>query len=262
MKLFKTLAAILSAELTAIIVIKKNANGKMTVISNFSTEKGGVCDTLAPFTLKGTPEELDEGFLDAIKTPAETVSGLVSNIEAFQKSAQQAEKNAKAAASKTSSQTSKSISAVDAMKQADEERKRKEAEAKARKENFDKAMSEAKVANAHGNYFTAEALFNFAATLTDDKKEKAEIAKLVKTIAPNKEGFLCNDDETAANAALEAFKNAMVKPQTEEKPAEAPAEAESEAQDAAEAEETSEETAEEETSSDNEDDSDDENNND
>ena len=215
MNIFKTLAALLSAELTATIVIKKTANGKMTVITNFTTEKGGVCDTLAPFTLKGTPEELDEGYLEAIKAPVETVNGLVSNLAAFQKSAQQAEKNAKTAASKPAP-----TSGNDAVKKMEAERKRKEAEAKAKKENFEKAMAEAKAANAHGNYFTAEALFNFAATLTDDKKVKADIAKMIKTIAPNKEGFLCNDNEEAAKAALEKFQASMVKPQVEEAPAE------------------------------------------
>lgn len=231
MKIFSTLSELLSTELTATIVIR-NANGKMTVITNFTTEKGGVCDGLAPFTLKGTPEELDEGFLDAIKAPVETVSGLVSNIEAFQKSAQQAEKNAKASA--------KPAVKSDAAKKAEDERRRREAEAKARKENFEKARDAAKKANALGNFFTAEALFEFAKTLTDDKKVKAEIDKAVKALAPNKAGFLCNDDEAAANAALEEFKKAMVTPQEEGKPAETAAEAVREAQDAAEDEETSE----------------------
>lgn len=220
MKIFEKLAESLGEGLTATLVIKMTSAGKMTVCTNFTTAGGGIADSLTPFTLKGTPQEMDEGFIDAIQQPIETVKGLVSNMEQFKKAAEQTEKAAKKSTVKTP------ISASEAAMKAEEERKRKEAEAKARKENFDKAIAAAKVANAHGNYFTAEALLNLAASLTDDKKTKADLVKQIKPLQDQKSGFLCNDDEKSAQTAIETFKNAMVKPQTEEKPAEAPAEAE------------------------------------
>lgn len=217
MELFKTLATLLEGGLTATIVVRNTSNGKMFVATDIKTQAGGACDELPSFNLKGTPEELDNGFAEAIKAPLETVKGLVSNIEAFKKSAQQAEKKATTApAAKPSAAASSNLKSIEEAKQkAELERKRKEAEAKAKKENLDKAMKFAKQDIAHGNYFTAEAVLSFAAeNLTDDKKLKAEIAKQIKTaIAPNKDGFLCNDDADTAAKNLEAFKASMVQPE-------------------------------------------------
>ena len=214
MELFKTLNESLPEGVNTTIVVRKNAGGKMTVITNFSNEKGGQWEGLAPFTLKGTADELDTGFVDAIKEPVATVSGLVSNIEAFKKSAEDAKKNAEAAAKKPAAAAKPN----DAAKKAEEERKKKEAEAKAKKDNFDKAVAKAKDENAHGNYNLAQALLGFAAENTDDKKVKAELEKQIKAIEPNKSGFLCNDNADNAKAALEAFKGSL----KVESPVEAP----------------------------------------
>lgn len=226
MKFFETLAESLSGGLTATLIIKPTANGRMTVCANFTTASGAVSDTLAPFTLKGTPQEMDEGFLEAIAQPIETVKGLVSNLEAFKKSAEKATKDAQKTVTKTPTSTN------DAIKKAEEERKKREAEAKAKKENFEKAKAAAKDANAHGNYYLAEALMNLASTLTDDKKMKADISKQLKALEPQKDGFLCNDDAESAAKALEEFKNSMVKPEVPSSKAEAaPAEPKGDAQE-------------------------------
>jgi len=58
---------------------------------------------IPPLNLKGTPEELDEGFFSHIKKPVQTASGLLSNMENFMKqvelaqthSAMEKEKSAK-----------------------------------------------------------------------------------------------------------------------------------------------------------------------
>lgn len=211
MELFRTLAQSLGDGLTATLVIKTTANGKMTICTNFTTNAGAISETLAPFTLKGTPQEMDEGFLDAIAQPIETVKGLVSNIEAFKKSAEKAAKDA------TAQKTGAKTPAVnDAVKRAEEERKRKAAEATARKANFDKAIAAARDANAHGNYFTAEAFMELASTLTDDKKVKADLTKQIKSLQGQKEGFLCVDDADAAKKSLEEFKKDMVQPVIEQ----------------------------------------------
>lgn len=204
MELFKNLAALLTQDVTATIVIKKTSDSKMTVITNFSTEKGGVCDNLAPFVLKGSPEEMDGGFIEAIKTPVETVTGLVSNMKAFQESAKQAEKNiSKGSSSKVQE------SLEDKKKKAEEERRLRVAETEAKKINFAKAIEESKTAISQGCYHTAEAFSQLAITLTDDKKIKADINKQIKLIAANKEGFLCSDNAEQAKETLDAFKSSM-----------------------------------------------------
>ena len=48
---------------------------------------------IPPFNLKGTPEELDEGFFTHIKKPVQTASGLLSNMEHFMKQVELAQAN-------------------------------------------------------------------------------------------------------------------------------------------------------------------------
>lgn len=234
MEIFKTLAEALGEGLTATLVIRNTSGGKMTVVTNFTTASGAVSDALTPFTLKGTPKEMDEGFLEAIAQPVETVKGLVSNLEQFTKAA-------KAAQTAVKKPSTPAAAVSDAMKKADQERKRREAEAKARKENLDNALAAAREANAHGSYFTAEEFMNLASTLTDDKKLKADLAKQVKALQPQKEGFLCVDDPDTAAKALEEFKAGMVKPETVTEAAPEPA-AETPAEPAQDVEETEEES--------------------
>ncbi|ALR29279.1 prtrc system protein e [Chryseobacterium sp. IHB B 17019] len=47
---------------------------------------------IVPCTLKGTAEELDEDFFETITSPLERVSGLMTNMEAFLKQVEEAEK--------------------------------------------------------------------------------------------------------------------------------------------------------------------------
>ncbi|WP_428071693.1 PRTRC system protein E [Chryseobacterium gambrini] len=48
---------------------------------------------IPPFNLKGTPEELDEGFFAHIKQPVRTATGLLSNLENFMKQVELAQAN-------------------------------------------------------------------------------------------------------------------------------------------------------------------------
>jgi len=47
---------------------------------------------IPPLNLRGTAEELDEGFFQQITTPLETASGLMINMEAFMKQLEKAKK--------------------------------------------------------------------------------------------------------------------------------------------------------------------------
>lgn len=199
MELFNNLSAILGDNLTVTIVIKKNGKDKMTVCANFSTEKGSVSEELTPFVLKGTPEELDKGFIEAIKTPVETVTGLVSNIEAFKESAKKAEEAAKSKAASTKSTSSTDSDLHKVLAKKEEERKQKE-------KLFKEALSLADKAYEEGKYHTAEMMYNLAAESTTDKKIKADIAKKTKGLTDLQNGFLCNDTTESAEETVKAFK--------------------------------------------------------
>lgn len=49
-------------------------------------------NSIPPLNLRGTAEELDEGFFQKITTPLQTVSGLMVNMEAFMKQLEEAKK--------------------------------------------------------------------------------------------------------------------------------------------------------------------------
>lgn len=198
MDFFKNMADNLSNEISATLVIKKISGGKMSVCVSFSAKDGSIPEEMTPFILKGTAEELDNGFANAIKEPAETITGLSSNIKAFNEAAKKAQE---AAAKKVSSKD-------DSSRKAEElrlEREKIEKEKKAKEEKFKKAMEEAKKMNENGSYCTAELLLVLADSLTEDKKAKAEIASLLASARDNKSGFLCADTAEEAEAFIKQF---------------------------------------------------------
>ena len=77
---------------------------------------------IPPLNLRGTAEELDNGFFESISTPLQTASGLMVDMESFMKSLEEAKKK----------------SAMEKEKQ-DKEKKEKEAKEKKYKEAFEKA---------------------------------------------------------------------------------------------------------------------------
>ena len=78
--------------------------------------------TIPPLNLRGTAEELDNGFFENISTPLQTASGLMVDMENFLKQLEEAKKQ----------------SAMEKEK-ADKEKKEKEAKEKKYKETFAKA---------------------------------------------------------------------------------------------------------------------------
>ena len=77
---------------------------------------------IPPLNLKGTAEELDNGFFDSISTPLQTASGLMVNMESFMKQLEEVKKK----------------SAMEKEKQ-DKEKKEKEAKEKKYQEAIHKA---------------------------------------------------------------------------------------------------------------------------
>lgn len=77
---------------------------------------------IPPLNLKGTAEELDNGFFDSISAPLQTASGLMVDMESFMKQLEEVKKKSAMEKEKT-----------------DKEKKEKEAKEKKYKEAFQKA---------------------------------------------------------------------------------------------------------------------------
>lgn len=196
MDFFKNMADNLTGEISATLAIRKISDNRMSVCVSFSAKDGSIPEEMPPFILKGTAEELDKGFVEAMKEPVETITGLSSNIKSFNEAAKKAKEEA---ARKQTSGTK-----ADA-KKAEEERLAREKAEKERKEKFEKTMEEAKRKNENGSYHTADRLYRLAESLTDDKKVKADIAKMLESIEENKSGFLCADTEEEAEAFIKGL---------------------------------------------------------
>ena len=77
---------------------------------------------IPPLNLRGTAEELDNGFFENISTPLQTASGLMVDMESFMKQLEETKRNSAMEKEKT-----------------DKEKKEKETKAKKYKECFEKA---------------------------------------------------------------------------------------------------------------------------
>ena len=80
----------------------RQVNNRLTVAvmprrTGLKGEAGGVKSS--PMVLNGTPEELDAEFLQAISTPVQKAQGILTNLETFEKQAEQAISQSKAAKS-------------------------------------------------------------------------------------------------------------------------------------------------------------------
>ena len=81
----------------SINIRRVNNNLTVAVVPRRSGVKDG--ERVIPLILNGTPEELDAGFLQAVGTPVQKAQGILTNLEAFEKQAEQAASQSKAARS-------------------------------------------------------------------------------------------------------------------------------------------------------------------
>src|SRR6218665_2523718 len=117
-------------------IAKLNLKGDLQMILRESTDNSFVLSvllnneqcgdearkTIPPLNLRGTAEELDNGFFETVTTPLETASGLMVDMEAFMKQLEEAKK-------KSAMEKEKS----------DKEKKERETKEKKYKEAFEKA---------------------------------------------------------------------------------------------------------------------------
>ncbi|RUT71572.1 PRTRC system protein E [Flavobacterium cupreum] len=106
------------------LTIAKGAENNLII--SIMLQNDGCADTakniIPPLSLRGTAEELDNGFFQTITTPIQTASGLMVNMEGFMKQLEQAKKQS-------------------AMEKEKADRQKKEQEAKDKK--FNDAMAKA-----------------------------------------------------------------------------------------------------------------------
>lgn len=76
------------------LTISRGAENKLVVSILIQNEQCGdnAKQLIPPLNLRGTAEELDEGFFESIAVPLQTASGLMINMEAYMKQLENAEK--------------------------------------------------------------------------------------------------------------------------------------------------------------------------
>lgn len=144
--MFKELASMLGENDTLnIIITRKGEKLIMSILPKVYKVKDDIQKKISPFTISGTPEELEEGFINAISSPIQKVTGLLTNTREFEKSAEKA----------TVSGNSKS--APDSKKKEEEERKTKYNEATKRADELEKAgkLREAVIALEDANKYAS-----------------------------------------------------------------------------------------------------------
>lgn len=95
---FQTINQMITAGTDLSINIRRVSNNlTVAVVPRRSGVKDG--ERIVPLILNGTPEELDADFLQAVSTPVQKAQGILTNLEAFEKQAEQAASQSKAAKS-------------------------------------------------------------------------------------------------------------------------------------------------------------------
>ncbi|GHV52174.1 hypothetical protein FACS1894181_15030 [Bacteroidia bacterium] len=78
--------------------IRKGSGGTMVVVvlPGVGNIKDPAAEQLIPLNLKGSPEELDAGFIEAIRLPVTKSIGLMTNMAEYERSAEKAGQESKA----------------------------------------------------------------------------------------------------------------------------------------------------------------------
>lgn len=93
---FQAIAA-LKIEGNLNITIRQLIGGKMVVSTTLNNDSVGdnACKNIIPLNLTETPKELDQQYFKTISTPIKKTSGLLTNMEAYLKSVEEANKKSR-----------------------------------------------------------------------------------------------------------------------------------------------------------------------
>ena len=109
------------ADRDMITLVLTKVNGKISV-SVMPTKKGlkdEAKNNLSPILITGTPEELDQQFIDVIKQPLQKATGLLTNMDKFEKSMEAALSCSKAASEAKKKEDAERKAFTDKMKKVD-----------------------------------------------------------------------------------------------------------------------------------------------
>ena len=88
-------------EMLRINIMKTGETLVVTVLPKSGEVKDPAAEQLIPLNLKGSPQELDAGFIEAIQSPVMKSTGLMTNMAEYEKSAEKAMQESKAEKDRT-----------------------------------------------------------------------------------------------------------------------------------------------------------------
>lgn len=112
-----------------ITITKKSDKIIVSLVPKLANTKEDVQKKITPLVLSGTPDELNDGFINAITSPIQKATGIISNAKEFEKAAEKAVSNSKSAGKPSS----------DPKKKEEEDRKAKYNEAIKSADEYEKA---------------------------------------------------------------------------------------------------------------------------
>lgn len=167
---FQTINQVITAGADLSINIRRvNDKLAVSVMPRRASLKDSAGEQLVPLVLNGTPEELDAGFLQAIATPMQKAQGILSNLEAFEKQAEQVSSQSKAAKAATEKESK---------------------EAREKREKLVKLLKKAEEATTGKRYSEALTWFKQARMLATVEKQQEIDAKMAEVQKKAAEGSL------------------------------------------------------------------------
>lgn len=159
----------LNAEGNYKMAIHADKQGVFTVSLLYNTTANGdnAHKVVPPMVLKGTAQELDEGFFEAIKQPIQETAGLFQNMEAYLKGLEEAKKQSKMEQDKAKPKTLTQPLAGGEDIEVAEPKVDKEAKKKA----YEEAMKQVADLNGHCKYEEALAVLPAVADYPEKQTE-------------------------------------------------------------------------------------------
>lgn len=154
----------------------RQVNNRLTVavMPRRTGLKGEAGGQIVPLVLNGTPEELDAEFLQAISTPVQKAQGILTNLETFEKQAEQAASQNKGAKSPLEKEPK---------------------EVREKREKMEKLLKKADEATACKRYSEALTWLRQAKALAAPDKQKDIDAKMAEVQKKASEGSLFGEEQ-------------------------------------------------------------------
>jgi len=167
------------------IAIHADDKGQFTVSALFNTNNNGdnAYKVVPPLLLKGTAQEMDEGFFDTIEQPVQETAGLFHNMEAYLKGLEEAKKQSKMEQDKKAQelknkQQAKPKAAEEGIEVSEPKESKEE-----KKKRYDEAMKNIADLNDHCKYEEAIAILP---SVEDYPEKQAELEKKLADLTRKK----------------------------------------------------------------------------